>query len=125
MTDVRLRHFLRQISIIAKRTTHSWIRLPRKLPKLVLEMNDTEIGQMKDKWMAQEVKMKEKLVILENSEDDLVIKYPFKIGGADLSFFPDDTEKAVCCYVILEYLQEDQIDPNVLKKDLKLVDLSE
>ena len=68
-------------------------------------------------------KVSKKVVCLPDSEDDFKISYPFKIGGADLSFIPENTNKAVCCYIVVEYREDNQTTPEVVWKDLKVVDL--
>ena len=78
----------------------------------------------KTNWLKIEENRRQNLVILpDNPEEDEKINYPLKIGGADLSFIPDDVTKAVACYAIIEYRDESQKSAKVIYKDFKIVSL--
>ena len=94
------------------------------------ENTDEAINQMsievrKSQWLEIEENRKSKLVTFEDNEsNDDVFDYPLKVGGADLSFLPNESEeKAIACYVILEYSSKDENNPKILYKDFKLVSL--
>ena len=84
---------------------------------------EIDIGPSEQKWIEEEKNIKKKVVCLPDLPEDSRITTPFKIGGADISFIPGNTQKAVCCYIVAEYSKEDQTTPEVIWKDLKVVNL--
>ena len=79
----------------------------------------------KKQWLEIEENRKKKLVTFEDNEaNNDVFDYPLKVGGADLSFLQNESEeKAIACYVILEYTSKEESTPKVLYKDFKLITL--
>ena len=122
MNSTRLLRQLKNVLISVKKTYFEF-KLPREAHRILCRMS-VDFDKEKDKWLAEEIRIRKELICLPDEEDETELKYPFKIGGADLSFLPNDNDKAVCCYVVLEYTLEDQKNPEIVWKDLKLVDLS-
>ena len=84
-----------------------------------------DIETAKEKWLIEEAELQKALVCHENDpENDTKLKYPLRIGGADLSFYKDDFSRAICCYVVLEYEDEDEDSPKLIYKTLNEVELS-
>ena len=79
----------------------------------------------KKQWLEIEENRKKNFVTFEdNGAKDDVFDYPLKVGGADLSFLQNESdEKAIACYVILEYTSKEESTPKVLYKDFKLITL--
>lgn len=86
-------------------------------------MNSSELEEQRNQWLQEEEDIKKRIVLIEDSIEDSILEYPLKIGGADISFFENEPNKAVCCYVILEYESEDQKSPKILKNDCQIVEL--
>ena len=83
-----------------------------------------DFEKAKEKWIKEENELKKKLICLhDDTENDVKLSYPLRIGGADLSFYKDDFSKAVCCYVVLEYQNQDQDEPKLIFKSLTEVEL--
>merc|ERR1712048_660601 len=88
-----------------KNIRESDLQSPRNIVKMdqveclnqTFQTLDLKFKVYKEKWMEEEERIMKKVVCLPNSEDDSKISHPFKIGGADLSFIPDNNQKAVCC----------------------------
>ena len=87
--------------------------------------NNVTNESRKKQWLEIEENRKKKLVTFEDNEaNNDVFDYPLKVGGADLSFLQNESEeKAIACYVILEYTSKEESTPKVLYKDFKLITL--
>jgi deoxyinosine 3'endonuclease (endonuclease V) len=88
----------------------------------------SDIDQKKTEWLKieDELRQKQQQLIEVNNKNDKteIIEHPFWIGGADLSFLQNDESKAVCVYVILLYNdKDDQVEPETVYKDVKIVNL--
>ena len=84
-----------------------------------------DIETAKQKWLLEEAELQKALVCKsDNSETDTKLTYPLRVGGADLSFYKEDFSRAICCYVVLEYLDADEDLPNIIFKTLNEVELS-
>ena len=89
------------------------------------DVSNVSIELRKKQWLEIEKNRKKKLITFDDNEaNDDVFDYPLKVGGADLSFLQNESEeKAIACYVILEYISREESTPKVLYKDFKLVTL--
>ena len=84
-----------------------------------------DIETAKQKWLLEETELQKALICnSDNIETETRLKYPLRVGGADLSFYKDDFSRAICCYVVLEYLDADEDIPKVVYKTLNEVELS-
>ena len=93
---------------------------------IVLTMTDPDMEASKSKWLKEEEDIKAKIIEHQaplNQEEPLVLSYPLKVGGADLSFIPGENDQAICCYTVLLYQDESVINPKILWQECEKVHL--
>ena len=80
----------------------------------------------KEDFIRAENEFKKLQILYKNSAEDLELRYPLLVGGADLSYFDamTDCSRAVVCYIIAKYSKSTQIKPEIIYEKWKEVYVS-